>query len=62
MNIEFDSEPVYGDSNKYIKTKTKQYGDKINTNFHKKRIPKENQSHKCLSLVMVESVIKKEEN
>ena len=33
MNIEFDSEPVYGDNNKYIKTKTKSYEDKVNTNF-----------------------------
>ena len=35
MNIEFDSEPVYGD--KYIKTKIKQYRDKINTNFQGKK-------------------------
>ena len=27
MNIEFRSEPVYGDSNKYIKTKTKSFAD-----------------------------------
>ena len=33
MNIEFDSEPVYGDNDKYIKTKIKSYGDKVNTNF-----------------------------
>ena len=26
MNIEFDSEPVYGDNNKYIKTKINSYG------------------------------------
>ena len=58
MNIEFDCEPVYGDSNKYIKTKIKQYRDKIDTNFHKKGMPNENQSYKCLSLVIVESVIK----
>ena len=25
MNIEFDSEPVYGDNDKYIKTKIKLY-------------------------------------
>ena len=30
---EFDSEPVYGDNNKYIKAKIKSNGDKINTNF-----------------------------
>ena len=33
MNIEFDIQTVYGDNDKYIKTKTKVYGDKINTNF-----------------------------
>ena len=36
MKTEFDSEPVYGDYNKYIKTKIKSYGDKTNTNFHDK--------------------------
>ena len=33
MNIEFDSERVYDDYDKYIKTKIKLHGDKINTNF-----------------------------
>ena len=33
MNTEFDSEPVYGDNDKYIKTKIKSHGDRINTNF-----------------------------
>ena len=33
MNIEFNSEPLYGDDDKYIKTKIKSYGDRINTNF-----------------------------
>ena len=27
MNIKSDSEPVYGDNDKYIKTKIKSYGD-----------------------------------
>ena len=36
MNIKFDSEPVSGGSDKYIKTKIKSYGDKINTNFQGK--------------------------
>ena len=38
MNIEFDSEPVNGDNDKHIKTKTKSYGDKINTNFQGKKV------------------------
>ena len=33
LNIEFDSEPTYGDVDKYIKTKIKMYGDRVNTNF-----------------------------
>ena len=33
MNFEFDSDSVYGDNDKYIKTKIKLYGDKVNTNF-----------------------------
>ena len=40
MNIEFDSEPFYGDNDKHIKTKIMIYGDKVNTNFHGKKIPK----------------------
>ena len=58
MKIEFDSEPVYGDSDKYIKTEIKSYGDKINTNFQGKKIPKENASYKCLSLTLLDSVIR----
>ena len=50
LTIEFDSEPVYGDVNKYIKTKIKMYGDRVNTNFQGKKVPKENASYKCISL------------
>ena len=56
MNIEFDSELVYGDNDKYIKTKTNLFKDKINTNFQGKKIPKENALYKCLSLIMLDSV------
>ena len=44
MNIEFDSEPGYGDGDKYIKTKIKMYKDRVNTNFQGKKEPKENVS------------------
>ena len=40
MNIEFDREPVYGENDKYIKTKIKTYEDKVNTNFQGKKVPK----------------------
>ena len=58
MNIEFDSEPVYGDSDEYIKTKIKVYVDKINTNFQGKKIQKESASYKCLSLIMLDSAVR----
>ena len=32
MDIKLDSEPVYGDNNKYIRTQIKTYADKVNTN------------------------------
>ena len=57
LSIEFNSEPVYGDEDKYINTKIKVYGDKVNTNFQSKKVPKENASYKCISLIMLDSVI-----
>ena len=45
MNIEFDSEPVYGNNDKYIKTKIKIYEDRVNTNFQGKKVLKENASY-----------------
>ena len=58
LGTEFDSEPVYGDSDFYIKTKMKKYDNKVNTNFQGKEVPKEDSSYKCLSLIMLDSVIK----
>ena len=40
LNKEFDSEPVYGDNDKYIQAKINLYGSKVNTNFQTKKIPK----------------------
>ena len=58
IDKKFDSKPVYGDSDKYIKTKIKLYEGNVDTNFQGKRIPTENTPCKCLSLVMLDSVIK----
>ena len=58
MNKEFDREPVYDDIDKYLKTKIKLYKDKVNTNFQGKKRPKENTSYKCLSLIMLDFVIR----
>ena len=58
LNIKFNSEPVYGDNDKYMKTKIKIYDGNINTNFQGKKVPKENAWYKCLSLVMLDSIVK----
>ena len=40
LNIDFESKPIYGDDDKYIKTKIKIYAGSIITNFHnKKNVP-----------------------
>ena len=40
LKIEFDSEPVYGDNDKYIKTKIKIYGASMITNFQSRKCQK----------------------
>ena len=57
-NIEFDSEPIYGDNGIYIKKKIKFCEDEENTNFQGNKIPKENASYKCLPLIIIDSVIR----
>ena len=57
-NTELDSKPIYCNNDKYIKNKIKKHGDKVNTNFQIRKVPKENASYKCLSLRMLDSVIK----
>ena len=57
-NIKFDSEPVYGDNDKYIKRKTKIYAGSMIKNFRGKKVPKEKAPCKCLSVIMVDSVVK----
>ena len=58
MKINFESKPVYGDHDKYIKTKIKMYAGSIITNFHNKKMPKKKAPCKCLSIVMIDSVIR----
>ena len=58
MKIKFESKPVYGDNDKYIKTKIKIYAVGIITIFHNKKMPKEKAPCKCLSIIMIDSVIK----
>ena len=58
MKINFESNPVYVGDDKYIKTKIKTYAGSIITNFHNKKMPKEKAPCKCLSIIMIDSVIK----
>ena len=58
MKIDFESKPVYGDDDKYIKTKIKIYAGSIITNFHNKKMPKEKAPCKCLSIIIIDSVIR----
>ena len=39
LTIKFESKLVYGDDEKFIKTKIKKYGDSVIMNFHSKKIP-----------------------
>ena len=61
MKIDFHSKTTYGDDNKYIKTKVKTYKDSIITNFYKKnvsqKILEEKAPHKCLSIIILDSII-----
>ena len=45
MNMEFDSEPVYGINDKCIKAKIKSYGNNVNANFQENKTPKANSSY-----------------
>ena len=58
MKINFESKPVYGEDDKYIKTKIKIYVGSMVTNFHHKKIPKEKAPCKCLSIIMLDSIVK----
>ena len=62
MSIDFESKTTYGDDDdKYIKTKIKTYKDSIITNFYNKngskKIPEEKVPHKCLSIIILDSVL-----
>ena len=58
MKIDFESKPVNGGDDKYIKTKIKIYASSMITNFNNKEMSKEKAPRKCLSIIMIDSVIK----
>ena len=58
MKVEFDSEPVCGDNDKYIKVKIRIYAGSMIINFESKKMPYEKALCKCLSITMLDSVTK----
>ena len=59
--IVFDSIPAYVDEDKHIKTKIKIYAGSLITNFQSKKMRKEKAPCKCLSVKMLDSLIKAKE-
>ena len=61
MKIDFNTKTTYGGDDKYIKTKIKTYKDSIITNFYDKtgfkEVPEEKVPHKCLSIIILDSVL-----
>ena len=67
MKIDFTSKTTYGhDDDKYIKAKIKTYKDSITTNLYNKngskKIPEEKVPQKCLSVIILDSIIYAYEN
>ena len=58
LKIEFYSKAIYGENDKYVKTKIKIYDGRVNTNFQGKKIPREKAPYKSLSIIMIDPVIK----
>ena len=54
----FWKQTFYGDDDKYIKAKIKIYAGSVIRNFHNKKMSKEKVTCKCLSIIIVDFVIK----
>ena len=61
MKINFESKPVYGEDVKYIKTKIKMYAGSLSQIFIIKKCQKKAPC-KCLSIIIIDSVIKANKN
>ena len=62
MDTDFNTKPTCGNGDdKYIKTKIKTYKNNITTNFYNKKgskkVPEEKIPHKCLSIIILDSVL-----
>ena len=61
MCKDFNTKASYDNDDKYIKTKIKTYEDNITTNFYNKKgskkVPEEKIPHKCLSIIILDSIL-----
>ena len=61
MKIDFSIKTTYGDDDKYIKAKLKTYKDNITTNIYNKtefkKVPEEKIPHKCLLIIILDSIL-----
>ena len=61
MGKDFNTQPTYHNDDKYIKTKIKTYADNITTKFYNKKgskkLPEEKILHKCLSIIILDSIL-----
>ena len=61
MGKDFNTKASYDNDDNYIKTKIKTYEDNITTNFYNKKgskkVPEEKIPHKCLSIIILDSVL-----
>ena len=61
MKIDFNTKKTYGANDKYIKTKIKAYKDNITTIFYNKiglkKVPEEKIPHKCLLIIIQDSIL-----
>ena len=61
MKIGFNTKTIYGDDDKYTKTRIKTYKDSITTSFYNKKglkkVPEEKIPHKCSSIIILDYVI-----
>ena len=58
IKIDFESKPTYADDDRYIKLKITIYTDSIISNFYNKIMAQEKAPCKCLSMIMLDSIIK----
>ena len=57
MNIEFDSEPYYGDNDKYMKTNIKTSENKVWNNFYRKEMKKKKKKKYSIQVFAIDNVI-----